>query len=404
MKKIFISFMCCFLAFCCFSGCAASFESNRIKTTVQKNKPNAEAVTDGLGDYLSFSAELFKAAGDGNSIVSPASLLTAFGMAFNGADGETLSEAEKTFGMSISELNEFCLALSSDISKLNDKGTVRIKTSNSLWIESSYKDYIKQEYVDEVAKYYDPEIFSLPFDNSAVKKINEWTSKNTDGMIKKLVEKLTDMRLALINALFVKGDWADKAENTFKNNFTCLDGKVTEGNFFGGNGGLYETENAYAIKRYLQCGAYYLGVLPKEAAYFADYCDNFNGDELNGLIKNKSTRKAIYTMPEFTAEFSYNLIPMLKSMGISRAFGENADFSKMTSSPYNLYIDEAVQKTFIEVNKSGLKAAAATFIGVKDSAELPIEEPLRLTFDRPFLYAICMPDGTPLFIGKQVEI
>ena len=76
----------------------------------------------------------------------------------------------------------------------------------------------------------------------------------------------------------------------------------------------------------------------------------------------------------------------------------------MTSSPYNLYIDEAVQKTFIEVNKSGLKAAAATFIGVKDSAELPIEEPLRLTFDRPFLYAICMPDGTPLFIGKQVEI
>ena len=47
----------------------------------------------------------------------------------------------------------------------------------------------------------------------------------------------------------------------------------------------------------------------------------------------------------------------------------------------------------------------ATVIATKDATdEMPIEKPLKLSFDRPFLYAICMPNGEPLFIGKQVSM
>ena len=407
MKRILTIIICFLFVSGGLFGCGASaeYEKNRIKTNAEKTSVSDTALAGGLDGYLSFSAEFLKNSGDGNSLVSPASLLLALGMTFNGAEGETLLEAEKVFGMSISVLNEFCLALGEDIKNYNSKSETRIKEANSLWIEEEYGEFVKDEYMSEVGKYYDPEVFSLPFDSAAVKKINDWTSDRTDGEIKKLVDNLNDVRVALVNALIVKGRWQTPANNSFDREFTSYDGRKSTCKFFSGYGALDESESAYAVKKYLAGGAFYLCILPKEAAYFADYSASFGGEELKTLLTNNNKRGAEYIMPEFNGEFSYDLIPILSSMGIERAFTKDADFSKMTSNPRGLRIGDALQKTRIRVTKTGLTAAAATVIATKDATdEMPIEKPLKLSFDRPFLYVICMPNGEPLFIGKQVSM
>jgi serpin B len=80
-------------------------------------------------------------------------------------------------------------------------------------------------------------------------------------------------------------------------------------------------------------------------------------------------------------------------MGMDIAFRPGADFSRMSSDgPF--CIDFVRQKTFIDVDERGTRAAAATVVGVR-----------RISFngiivDRPFVFAIRERlSGTILFVG-----
>lgn len=87
-------------------------------------------------------------------------------------------------------------------------------------------------------------------------------------------------------------------------------------------------------------------------------------------------------------------------MGITQAFDpESADFSGMISNaPFNPYIGAVIHKTAIDVNEKGTKAAAATAVEIKAGATP--EEPIKLNFDRPFLYMLInTKTNTPFFIG-----
>jgi len=54
------------------------------------------------------------------------------------------------------------------------------------------------------------------------------------------------------------------------------------------------------------------------------------------------------------------------------------------------------------VSEEGTVAAAATAVVMKSRSARPVEpEPLRLTFDRPFLMLVVhTPTGLPLFVGR----
>ena len=61
--------------------------------------------TDAIAD---FSVKLFQntATGAENPLISPVSVLCALAMTANGAQGETLAQMEKVFGLPVSDLNE----------------------------------------------------------------------------------------------------------------------------------------------------------------------------------------------------------------------------------------------------------------------------------------------------------
>jgi serpin B len=64
-------------------------------------------------------------------------------------------------------------------------------------------------------------------------------------------------------------------------------------------------------------------------------------------------------------------------------------------------VSHAIQKTFIEVDESGTKAAAATGIAVAaESAALEPRKKIEFILDRPFGFIIFhLESGLPVFIG-----
>lgn len=385
-------------------GCSASasYEKDRLKTSVSL-KRTADKISDqAFNAYYSLCFDLLKATEGENSVVSPVSLFPAFGMVLNGASGQTLSQAEGVFAMPLQSINELSVYFLRQIDALNEENESSVRSINSLWLEQSYGDYVKQDFVDCVAEFYMPEIFSLPFDSKAVNKMNAWTYNNTDGMIKKIVDNLSATKLAVINATFVKGEWQERSTVFKKGKFTSLNGEILEADYFNGSSLLFESENAYAIKRILKSGIYYFAIMPKNGQDFQTYYDNFNALEFSALQKGETDKLAEYEMPEFYAERELDLKTVLGKMGMTKVFSNQAELDGI-SEKSDLFIGTAIQKSKIEVNRYGLKAAAATYVGVKLAA-MPPQEVVKLQFNRPFIYAVCMPDGLPLFVGKQITV
>jgi serpin B len=60
-----------------------------------------------------------------------------------------------------------------------------------------------------------------------------------------------------------------------------------------------------------------------------------------------------------------------------------------------------VHQAYIDVDEQGTEAAAATAIGMRPMALRREPEPIPLTVDRPFLFAIIdTSSGLPLFLGQ----
>ena len=91
-------------------------------------------------------------------------------------------------------------------------------------------------------------------------------------------------------------------------------------------------------------------------------------------------------------------IPFEQTEAEFKGFFTNDELSQV-------WIDEVIHKTHIEVDKKGTKAAAVTVIGVKEAGAIAPEfeeKPIVITLDRPFVYGIVdVETGVPICLGCQ---
>jgi len=103
--------------------------------------------------------------------------------------------------------------------------------------------------------------------------------------------------------------------------------------------------------------------------------------------------------------FKFTLFDLFFTVGVELAFNkELADFKQMfteTSENVNVYISEAIHKTFINVDEAGTEAAAVTAIKFEYvTAFTAVEE---FTVDRPFVYFIRDDENKEiLFMGEYM--
>lgn len=209
-----------------FTGCGGTAK----KLSGQKSANPVQVVHAAESDILTsqFAMELLQNSlnEEGNTIISPMSVLCALAMTANGAKGETLAQMEEVLGMTVEQLNE---CIYTYCGSLPDEEKCKMLLSNSIWLTEDGDFSVNEEFLQTNADYYGAEIFEAPFDQSTVKDINNWIRRNTDGKIKELISDIPDSTImCLINALSFDAEWSRIYEDyqIREDKFTREDGKT----------------------------------------------------------------------------------------------------------------------------------------------------------------------------------
>ena len=342
-----------------------------------------------------------------NVLISPLSIKLAIAMLYNGADGKTKEQMQSVIELTPEILNK---ELSYYYKNLPICENAKLHIANSLWVKDDPLLMVQDSFLQTNVNYYNAEVYKAPFDASAKKQINNWVSKNTDNMIKKIVDEINpNTVMFLINALCFDAQWQkiyDK-DSISKKTFYAIDSTKQNVDF------MYSQEYEYIcdkdatgfIKEY-NGGKYAFGaILPNKNVDIYDYINKVDPYSFLHMLKNPSNETVNTYMPKFEFDYSIELNNILKNLGMVNAFDESADFSKIgTCGGNNLFVSRILHKTHITVDEKGTKAGAVTSIAMDGNAMIPVK-PKEVILDRPFLFTIF--DTTtclPIFIGVVTNI
>ena len=382
---------------------AEVFSSTRIAGEVSEQFKN---------HYLSFAADLFKKCANGKSaFISPLSALTALQMVANGAGSETAEEMQKVLGGSLStaQLNQ---ELFNYYESLRNTEYASLKCANSVWMTDDEHFTVNRRFVNVTNDTFRAALVCAPLaKDSTIDAINDWCDKTTDGMIPKLLE-YGDLDpntvMVLLNSLSFDGLWAHQykddqcKEMTFHGETRDTTVKMMFSGEYNYICGEHETGFVLCFKR----NAYgFAAILPEEGMSIEEYLTSLDGEKLASLL-NYSYDDVMTGLPEFSFDWSGSLKEALKDMGVEQAFlPEAADLSELGAMDdgTNLFISDVYQKTRIEVDQFGTRAAAVTEIPVMNSDDP--DEYEEVILDRPFVYVIFdTANKLPIFIGCITDI
>ena len=354
-----------------------------------------------------------------NYLISPLSLKAALAMAANGASGETRDEILQTLGLDdLETFNDYFRSLNKKYTAASEAITVDL--NDSLWVNESRSAgfTFDEDYTKEMTKYYDAEV-GVVNDGNAVETINGWISSKTREKIKNCISS-SDFSMSLVNTLYFKGAWAEAFDEaaTKRGSFTNYDGRKVKTDL------MHMTENV----KYYESGTTQMISLPYDkASYEKD--EEFGGDKMKSYFsdmdismyvvlsdepvdlasfiqKNEprmTTHSIVVTLPKFSFENRFDLKKPLMTMGIRKAFTDEAEFYAMSQLVQK--ISDVIQSTYIAVDEEGTEAAAVTVIAMETTSAMPEEPFAEFTADRPFQFAIRdNKSGEILFAGAYNKV
>ena len=410
MKKRLIKLIALAMCAAMLTGCAASGGVKNLTDGVNAADVTLPKVTDYtmIGDLGAGLMQYAAAQEAENPVLSPLSAYLCLAMLMPGANENTKAEFEKILGADW----DYVSALAADIAAQLEKtgGSTKLDLANSIWTDDD-KAVIEEEWLKTVKAYFGPDIYSadLPSDG-ALKAINKWVNDKTNGMIPKLHDDNYDKDtiMVLLNALYMKAEWAHKfdAESTYDREFTKADGSavtVPFMNMYEAYESYIKTEDAEGIMLPYDDGRLAFIALKPGSGDARGYASSLTGAKLKELIAAaKADTFVTVNMPKFSTGYSVYLTDALKAMGMTDAF--DPDLADLTGAGKGvdgpLYISYVFQRVKVDVDEEGTEAAAVTEIATAEGCALPADEPIVLTFDKPFVYAIVDTEtGVPLFAG-----
>lgn len=358
-----------------------------------------------VGPGNAFTLKLFKAnadviGSDKNLIISPLSVSFAVGMTSNGANGQTLTDIQKTMefdGFTEEQVNSYHHNLITNLPQLDPNTTIKI--ANSIWYANSFTPL--PAFLKTNTDFYNAEVQSLNFNDksASLNTINNWVSQQTNNKIPKILDQMPDgARLFLINAIYFKSAWKTRfdTKQTYKSLFRLADNSTVQADFMTARS--VDMKNAYDngtnIVELPYSNDRYSMVLVMPDTDLKAYINTLDQSKWNLLMNKLTATKSQITIPKFKFSYDVELKSILTSMGMGVAFSDLADFSRINIGG-GLKISEVKHKAYIDVNEDGTEAAAVTEVGVGVTAAPPTN-----VYNKPFLFAIReMKTGLILFAG-----
>jgi serpin B len=416
MKKIII-LICVLLTM---TGC--SEESTNDITIIPHQKKPLGINTNNIEtpeSLMDVSLNLFKSidASEENTLISPVSISMALAMTANGADSESIKHFNDFFGVdSIEELNNQVLDIMNGTESEEPGKTFKI--ANSVWYSNKQDLKVKEDFLSKTKGIYDAEISPLNFseNSKSVKTINNWVDEKTNGMIPQIImptDITSDTRMILINSLFFDFKWSQQYDkyqvivNKFKGQ-----NETNEIEFLSSQEYSYmETDKMLGVRKSYQGGRYdFIGILPENKTKLHNFIQQLNSEKIKELLNSEKNVKTNVMIPKFTCDYSISLKDALTNLGLEDEFkGDTADFGNMydlDNTNINIYINDVIHKTKIELNEAGTKAAAVTAVTMFGNAvAIDIEKPREVKFNRPFVFMVYDKETElPVFIGSILDL
>ncbi|NOX37509.1 MAG: serpin family protein [Calditrichaeota bacterium] len=359
-----------------------------------KNRPFTPEELQLIQSSNHFAIQLFQRLSDQeiprqkNIFVSPLSISLALSMALNGAYGETYEAIYNTLqfqDMNLEAINTYSHSLIQLLMELDP--AVEFKIANSLFYRKGFP--IKSPFMQVLAKYYFAEIAALDFQSPlAMQTINNWASTQTNGMIRKIVDKISDdTMLFLINAIYFKGMWSYpfSASDTEERPFYLATGEEITVPTMYREGTVFRTQTEWGTIVDLPYGNRRFRMtifLPEESTSLLDVIQQLTPETLTTYFQQLDSIKADLYLPKFKYTFNTTLNDILKAMGMAVAFHpDQADFSGISDK--RLFISRVSHSAAVQVDEKGTEAAAVTAI-LFDVVSVP---PV-IAVNRPFLFLI----------------
>nr|XP_046229916.1 alpha-1-antitrypsin homolog [Scatophagus argus] len=343
-----------------------------------------------------------KAAAGKNIFFSPLGISTALSMLTAGASGETHSQLISTLGYGAFNQTQINNAYRHLFYSLQpSEKNQELFLGNAAAVRSGFNPL--RNFAEDVENDYFGKIFNVDFAKpaEAAAEINRYIAGKTQDMIKDQVKDLdSQMAMVLINYVYFAGEW----EKHF-------DGNLTEKGDFHVDGttkvevdmmkrtGRYDfyqdAENHTTVIMLPYKGNTSMMIVLPDEGKMKEVEAYINKDYLRHWHDSLYRTSVDLFLPKFYINADAPLDSSLKEMGITDAFGDNADFSGI-SEEVKLKLSKVSHRAALSVSETGTRAAATTTIEV-----MPMSMPETMKLNRPFL-AFILEDSTRsiLFMGK----
>jgi serpin B len=353
-----------------------------------------------------FGADLYEvlAADDATMVFSPSSAAGALQMAWFGARGQTAAELARALHLE----NAADPAIAPGPVP-HAQGSAVFRAPNTAWLQAGFA--VRPEFTARLSHLAGAMLAGADFaaaPERARDAINATIAGQTEGKVTGLlppgtVSRLT--RLVLASAVYLKAAWAEPFE-----------ADETAGAPFYPQGPdrpsvTVPVMHGTATRDYLRGDGYQAVLLPYRDAGLAMAVLLPDGPLATlrpkvaaagfaGLLAGAARHRVTLALPRFRLESAVDLIPALRRLGVTEAFGDEADFGGITGAE-RLHIAAVAHKAYLDVNEHGTEAAAATAVAIAALAAFGAPPPVTVVVDRPFLFAILdRATGQAVFAGQ----
>ncbi len=365
----------------------------------------------GANDFaFRLSRALLQTTGKKNFVSSPYSVWLPLAALVNGTDAAhrpALLASLGAEGFSEDELDDAAAQALAALTHAEQKGSEYyhnpLQIANAVFVDKKAK--LKPSFAQNFSVNYMGKAFAVDFSSpGAVKTVNDWASKNTNGLIKEIIKEFDPATVAAIaNAIYFSDRWEREfnPDQTKKDTFHGTNGD-SEAHFMlreGNNQAYYEDSKLQAMPLEFKTGGGLCILLPKAGNANA-LLSSMDSAYFKKIQSDASPATGKLLLPRFSIDSgSMKLEDALTALGVPLFDPAASPLNGVLEGNIPLYLSGAVQKAVIKVDEKGTTAAAVTVMVMTGAALPKPTPPFSMICDRPFAFVLYGDGGQILFTG-----
>lgn len=378
-----------------------------------------EKTNDPAGKAMQFALDLFRAADpknpEKNFVISPLSPQVLLAQLTEGCSDEARQEMIKGVKLNSNEAASLTRSLHDTANKDNALNKLDIA---SIFYKSKNMNLTDEFNLSRKTNKIKLENIDFSDTTSAVETINRWVSEKTRGNIEEIVSEQNlspDMSMLLLNAIYFKGTWRYKfnetnkratfrtAENSkmavhmMKQTNRLRFGEINFSEFWDPDTGLRWVELPYEGDQLSM-----ILLLPKKTFELDQNLEQVNGTHLQEIFKvikrDYNPNKIHLKLPKFTIKDSISLVEPLKKLGVKKIFETDTALNRLSKTPVK--VGDVKQDSFLSVDEKGTTATAVSKITIIPLS-LNAYDDINFECNEPFMVMIVdKTNEVPLFMAK----